>query len=185
MAKRRVHEIAKDQGLSANELLAKLQAAGIEAKAAASSVDEEQALSALASNGAERQDRQGDEGGEAASRRRLRSRAPQRRQHPAKATAAVKATASAKPPRPAKAPATQATRAAGAQSAAAPAKAQASAPDGHGRPRRRLSRGVPKPGRGRPRSGSRSHRAARRRGARCGPRDPGSSGRRRGRGLAR
>ncbi len=52
MAKKRVHEIAKAQGLSAKELLVKLQAAGIEAKAAASSVDEELALSALASNGA-------------------------------------------------------------------------------------------------------------------------------------
>jgi translation initiation factor IF-2 len=52
MAKKRVHEIAKAQGLSAKELLVKLQAAGIEAKAAASSVDEELALSALVSNGA-------------------------------------------------------------------------------------------------------------------------------------
>jgi translation initiation factor IF-2 len=52
MAKRRVHEIAKDHGLSAKELLVKLHAAGIEAKAAASSVDEEQALRVLASNGA-------------------------------------------------------------------------------------------------------------------------------------
>jgi translation initiation factor IF-2 len=52
MAKKRVHEIAKAQGLPTKELLAKLHAAGIEAKAAASSVDEELALSALARNGA-------------------------------------------------------------------------------------------------------------------------------------
>ncbi len=52
MAKKRVHEIAKAQGLSTKELLVKLQAAGIDAKAAASSVDEELALRALASNGA-------------------------------------------------------------------------------------------------------------------------------------
>ena len=52
MAKKRVHEIAKSQGLSTKELLEKLHAAGIEAKAAASSVDEELALSALARNGA-------------------------------------------------------------------------------------------------------------------------------------
>jgi translation initiation factor IF-2 len=52
MAKKRVHEIAKAQGLPTKELLAKLQAAGIEAKAAASSVDEDVALSALAQNGA-------------------------------------------------------------------------------------------------------------------------------------
>ena len=35
MSKKRVHEIAKEQGLTSKELLAKLQAAGIEAKAAA------------------------------------------------------------------------------------------------------------------------------------------------------
>ncbi|HMD56348.1 MAG TPA: translation initiation factor IF-2 [Solirubrobacteraceae bacterium] len=47
MSKRRVHEIAKDQGISSKELLDKLHAAGIEAKAAASSVDETIALKAL------------------------------------------------------------------------------------------------------------------------------------------
>ena len=47
MAKKRVHEIAKAQGLSSKELLAALKAAGIEAKAAASSVEEGQALQAL------------------------------------------------------------------------------------------------------------------------------------------
>src|SRR6202035_3537310 len=44
--------IAKAQGLPTKELLARLHAAGIEAKAAASSVDEEVALAALAPNGA-------------------------------------------------------------------------------------------------------------------------------------
>jgi len=47
VAKKRVHEIAKAQGLSSKELLAALKAAGVEAKAAASSVEEEQALQAL------------------------------------------------------------------------------------------------------------------------------------------
>jgi translation initiation factor IF-2 len=51
MSKKRVHEIAKEQGLSSKELLEKLKAAGVEAKAAASSVDEAVALKAL-SNGA-------------------------------------------------------------------------------------------------------------------------------------
>src|SRR5665213_4008456 len=51
MAKKRVHEIAKAQGLSTKELLEKLHAAGIEAKAAASSVDEELARGALGANG--------------------------------------------------------------------------------------------------------------------------------------
>jgi translation initiation factor IF-2 len=47
MSKKRVHEIAKEQGLSSKELLEKLHAAGIEAKAAASSVEEAVALKAL------------------------------------------------------------------------------------------------------------------------------------------
>ena len=48
MAKKRVHEIAKAQGLTSKEVLAALNAAGIEAKAAASSVEEQEALKALA-----------------------------------------------------------------------------------------------------------------------------------------
>ncbi len=47
MSKKRVHEIAKEHGLSSKELLEKLQAAGIEAKAAASSVEESAALQVL------------------------------------------------------------------------------------------------------------------------------------------
>ena len=58
MSKKRVHEIAKEQGVTSKELLEKLAAAGVEAKAAASSVEEGAALKALgldapaASNGA-------------------------------------------------------------------------------------------------------------------------------------
>jgi translation initiation factor IF-2 len=52
VAKKRVHEIAKAQGVSSKDLLAALKAAGIEAKAAASSVEEADALRAIgASNG--------------------------------------------------------------------------------------------------------------------------------------
>ncbi|MGI8460823.1 MAG: translation initiation factor IF-2 [Solirubrobacterales bacterium] len=52
MAKKRVHEIAKAQGVSSKEVLAALNAAGIEAKAAASSVEEADAVKALsAANG--------------------------------------------------------------------------------------------------------------------------------------
>jgi translation initiation factor IF-2 len=47
MTKKRVHEIAKEQGLSSKELLEKLKAAGVEVKAAASSVEEAVALKAL------------------------------------------------------------------------------------------------------------------------------------------
>jgi translation initiation factor IF-2 len=52
VAKKRVHEIAKAQGVSSKELLAALKAAGVEAKAAASSVEEADALKALGGNGA-------------------------------------------------------------------------------------------------------------------------------------
>src|SRR4051812_21563006 len=52
MAKKRVHEIAKEQGVSSKDLIAKLQAAGIEVKAAASSVEEGDALKVLGGNGA-------------------------------------------------------------------------------------------------------------------------------------
>ena len=44
---KRVHQIAKDQGLPAKEVLARLQAAGFEVTAASSSVDEEAAMRAL------------------------------------------------------------------------------------------------------------------------------------------
>jgi len=47
VAKKRVHEIAKAQGVSSKELLAALKAAGVEAKAAASSVEEADALKAI------------------------------------------------------------------------------------------------------------------------------------------
>ena len=46
--KKRIHEIAKQEGLTSKEVLAALKAAGIEAKVAASSVEEEDALRALA-----------------------------------------------------------------------------------------------------------------------------------------
>jgi len=52
MSKKRVHEIAKEHGLSSKELLEKLHAAGVDAKAAASSIEESDAVRALAANGA-------------------------------------------------------------------------------------------------------------------------------------
>jgi len=50
VAKKRVHEIAKAQGVSSKDLLAALKAAGVEAKAAASSVEEADALKAIAAS---------------------------------------------------------------------------------------------------------------------------------------
>ena len=47
MSRKRVYEIAKEQGVTSKELLAALQAAGIDAKAAASSVEETDAIKAL------------------------------------------------------------------------------------------------------------------------------------------
>ena len=47
MAKKRVHEIAKAQGVSSKDLLAALKAAGVEAKAAASTVEEADAVKAI------------------------------------------------------------------------------------------------------------------------------------------
>jgi translation initiation factor IF-2 len=52
MAKKRVHEIAKERGISSKEVLAVLQKAGLDVKAAASSVDEDDIKRAF-SNGAE------------------------------------------------------------------------------------------------------------------------------------
>ncbi len=54
MAKKRVHEIAKERGIPSKEVLAKLQAAGFNVKAAASSVDENDI--AVAFDGAPRKD---------------------------------------------------------------------------------------------------------------------------------
>jgi translation initiation factor IF-2 len=47
MAKKRIHEIAKEQGLSSKDVLDKLQAAGLDVKAASSSVEEGDALRAM------------------------------------------------------------------------------------------------------------------------------------------
>jgi translation initiation factor IF-2 len=83
MSKKRVHEIAKEQGLSSKELLEKLHAAGIEAKAAASSVEEAQALKALG-------------GGATAAASTTNGTAP-----PSPAPATPKAPAASAPPAPA------------------------------------------------------------------------------------
>ena len=48
MAKKRVHEIAKEKGITSKEVLVILQKAGIDAKAAASSVDVDEAARAFA-----------------------------------------------------------------------------------------------------------------------------------------
>jgi translation initiation factor IF-2 len=119
MSKKRVHEIAKEQGISSKELLEKLSAAGVAAKAAASSVEEADALRAIGANGA----------------------SPAAAPKPvAPATPAAEPATSATPPKPAAAPvtaqapaATASTQTSQAPSATAPAadgQATASQPAG-------------------------------------------------------
>ena len=85
MAKKRVHEIAKAQGLTSKELLAKLKAAGVEAKAAQSSVEESDALAALKGSG------------DGASATATATKAAPKTKAPAKAKAPAKGRG---PPRP-------------------------------------------------------------------------------------
>jgi translation initiation factor IF-2 len=121
MAKKRVHEIAKAQGLTSKELLAALKAAGVEAKAAQSSVEESEALAALKDSG---------DGASAGSATKTKS-APKSatKEAPKKAADPAKKAASAKP-------ASQATG-----KSAAPAgdgSARAPAKKGTGKRRRRV-----------------------------------------------
>ncbi|HWK17846.1 MAG TPA: translation initiation factor IF-2, partial [Solirubrobacteraceae bacterium] len=108
--KKRVHEIAKERGLPAKDVLARLQAGGLDVKAASSAVDEAAALAVLGNGGA----------------------APASPKAP-KAPAAAKGAANAKAPAAAKAPATpKSTGAPNApqadKAAPAPAAEQAPAP---------------------------------------------------------
>jgi translation initiation factor IF-2 len=98
VAKKRVHEIAKAQGVSSKELLAALKAAGIEAKAAASSVEEADALKAIAAA-------KGNGGAEAQAKPPAEKKAVTK-PPPAKSDGAAKAAAAAaaKPNQPAAAP---------------------------------------------------------------------------------
>ncbi|MFN8131610.1 MAG: translation initiation factor IF-2 [Solirubrobacteraceae bacterium] len=123
MAKKRVHEIAKQHGITSKELLAKLNAAGIEAKAAASSVEESVALEVLG-NGA------GPAAPKAAAKPAAPKAAAPKAETPAPTAAAPTAEtpaapkAEAKPAPAAAAPAAAATVPAAAASAeAAPAAA--------------------------------------------------------------
>ena len=57
MAKKRVHEIAKEKGISSKEVLVILQKAGFDVKAAASSVDEDDIARAFGGGAAPRPER--------------------------------------------------------------------------------------------------------------------------------
>jgi translation initiation factor IF-2 len=112
VAKKRVHEIAKAQGVSSKELLSALKAAGVEAKAAASSVEEADALKAIAAA-------KGNGGAEAKA--------------PAKKQAAPKAAAAAPQSAPKAAPAA-APKPAAKAAEAKPAQAKPAASAGSSKP---------------------------------------------------
>ncbi len=107
MAKKRVHEIAKAQGLQSKEVLAALKSAGIEAKAAASSVDEAAALKAI-------QAAKGDGGASVATE--VKPKPAAKAEAPAKPAAPPKPPAkpAAKPPTASKGPVRPAGKPAGA-----------------------------------------------------------------------
>jgi translation initiation factor IF-2 len=117
VSKRRVHEIAKSAGVTSKELLAALNAAGVEAKAAASSVDEEVALKALAAADGSGKKGENADGPPAPKKEAPKKEAPKKA--PAKA-AAPKATGAG--------PASKAASEAAPQAAPAAAKPAAAAP---------------------------------------------------------
>jgi translation initiation factor IF-2 len=121
MAKKRVHEIAKAQGMTSKELLAALKAAGVEAKAAQSSVEESDALAALKGSG------DGASSGGTATKTKAAPKAT--KDSPKKAAAPAKKPAQAKP---GSQPAAKSAAPTGDGSARAPAK------KGTGKRRRRV-----------------------------------------------
>jgi translation initiation factor IF-2 len=98
VAKKRVHEIAKAQGVSSKELLAALKAAGVEAKAAASSVEEADALKAISAA-------KGNGGAETTAKAPAK-KAAEKKQAPAKEAAAKPKAAAAPAAKEAPAPTT-------------------------------------------------------------------------------
>jgi translation initiation factor IF-2 len=131
VSKKRVHEIAKEQGISSKELLAKLKAAGIEAKAAASSVEEALALKALGDGAAPAASNGGDPAARSAAA--AAEPAPAKTGTPkpdaAKASAATQAAPTPTPSAPATpAPTAQATPAPTASPTPAPTASPTPAP---------------------------------------------------------
>jgi translation initiation factor IF-2 len=109
VAKKRVHEIAKDQGVSSKELLAALKAAGVEAKAAASTVEEADALKAISAA-------KGNGGAEATKKAPAKPAAPAEQKAAAAEPKAAAAPPAAGKPAPKRAPtSTKPVRAGGAQ----------------------------------------------------------------------
>src|SRR5881227_1266558 len=83
MAKKRVHEIAKERGISSKEVIAVLQKAGLDVKASASSVEENDIAMAFNGGNAQQVER-GDRGGPQPSQRPgLEQQPSQQSQQPA------------------------------------------------------------------------------------------------------
>jgi translation initiation factor IF-2 len=102
MAKKRVHEIAKEKGIPSKEVIAKLQAAGLNVKAAASSVDE--ADIELAFSGGKKapaEDGRGKRGGRPSGTARPGNGKPAASQPPAPPAAKPQAQPQASSPPPA------------------------------------------------------------------------------------
>jgi translation initiation factor IF-2 len=162
MSKKRVHEIAKEHGLSSKELLEKLHAAGVDAKAAASSVDESAALKALGAAGS--------------------SSPASSNGSPPTATATATATAPAPPKTAAAAPPQSSSAPAAAQPKAAAPTAPAPAAPAAGAPAAPVSPTVPAPAVAPPTTTAASAAAAERdrvrptRDSRTGERTPGDIG---------
>ena len=130
MAKKRVHEIAKAQGVSSKELLAALKAAGIEAKAAASSVEEADALKAIAAA-------KGNGGAEAAREPAPKQAAAPAAKAEAPAEAAPKEAAAPKDGAPAQKPAAQKKGSQASTKPVRPAGSQGAAGAGGGSAKKR------------------------------------------------
>ncbi len=132
MAKKRVHEIAKAQGVTSKDLLAALKSAGVEAKAAASNVEEADALKALAAaNGGAAAEAPAPK--KAAAPKAAPKASPKPKAAAPKAQAPTAPQAEAPPAPKAEAPAAPKTEAPATPKPAAPAKpdaAPASTPAG-------------------------------------------------------
>jgi translation initiation factor IF-2 len=98
VARKRVHEIAKAQGVTSKELLAALNAAGIEAKAAASSVEEADALAAISAAKGDGGARTTDQSSSTAQAGAEKSPTGAPAARPAPARAAAKGAAASKRP---------------------------------------------------------------------------------------
>jgi translation initiation factor IF-2 len=147
MSKKRVHEIAKEHGLSSKELLEKLQAAGVEAKAAASSVEEAAALKALGVGAVAPASSNGTSAPAPVPAAPASASAPSAQPSPAAAAAPQpQASAPAAPPAPSAPPATTASAPAPAGAPATDAAPAAGAAGDRVRPTRDSRTGERTPG---------------------------------------